>query len=234
MALSESVADSPDDIELVEDEVTQPNSPFASLNTAAAFLAVCQSPQVTTALSKLHSCHDLPSGCIMLSLPMTAQFCGIAMTTELQTAASAQARWNTASQLDWTVAAMFALYQRAKLCEQELDSITLLSILWILGNMLQTLAFAGDVHFPAVACAVAMQATLFTSCRLDCGWHFYCGWICSLLLSPVPGCKNLTLQRLLLLLLLLQKAVYDESNCNNSACCQDVPNADLFILACTP
>lgn len=159
MALSESVADSPDDIEVLEDEVTQPNSPFVSLNTAAAFLAVCQSPQVTTALSKLHSCHDLPSGCIMLPLPMTVQVCSIAMATELQTAASAQARWNIASQLDWTVAAMFALYQRAKLCEQELDSIMLLSILWILGNMLQVLAFAGDVHFLVDAYTVVMQAT---------------------------------------------------------------------------
>ena len=134
MTLSESVADSPDDIELLEDEVTQSNSPFAKHSTPSAFLAACKSPQVTTALSKLHSSNDLPGGCAMLSLPMAAQYCGIAMTRELSTAASAQAIWNTASQVDWTVAAMFALCQRAKLCEQELDATVLLSILWILGE----------------------------------------------------------------------------------------------------
>ena len=135
MALSESVADSPDDIELLEDEVTQSNSPFAKHSTSSAFLAICKSPQVTTALSKLLSSNDLPGGCAMLPLPMAAQYCGIAMTHELSTAASAQAIWNTASQLDWTVAAMFALCQRAKLCEQELDATVVLSILWILGEL---------------------------------------------------------------------------------------------------
>lgn len=138
MALSESVADSPDDIELLEDEVMQTNSPFAKHSTATAFLAVCQSPQVITALSKLHACKDLPSGCIMLPLPTSAQHCGIAMASELSSAASAQASWNTASQLAWTIAAMFALCQRAKLCEQELDAMMLLSILWILGKQLQS------------------------------------------------------------------------------------------------
>lgn len=139
MALSESVADSPDDmIELLEDEVTQPDSPFAKQNAAAALLAVCQSPLVINALSKLHACKELPSGCVMLPLPLAAQHCGIAMARELSSAASAQARWQTASQLDWTIAAMFALSQRAKLCEQELDAVMLLSILWILGNRLHT------------------------------------------------------------------------------------------------
>lgn len=135
LALSESVADSPDDIELLVDEVTQSNSPFAQHSMSSAFLAICKSPQVTTALSKLLSSNDLPGGCAMLPLPMAAQYCGIAMTHELSTAASAQTIWNTASQLDWTVAAMFALCQRAKLCEQELDATVVLSILWILGEL---------------------------------------------------------------------------------------------------
>lgn len=134
MALSESVADSPDDADLLIGEVTQATSPASYHSTVSNFLAVCKHPLLITALSKLHSCYDLPCGATMLPLPALAQTCPFSMQAELATAASAQARWSAASQLEWTVAALYALLQRAKLCQQELDTVTLLSILWILGE----------------------------------------------------------------------------------------------------
>ncbi|KAL0053167.1 hypothetical protein WJX82_001824 [Trebouxia sp. C0006] len=54
------------------------------------------------------------------------------MSTELLTAGSLVQQWSKASQLEWTLAGMFALSLRAGLDPMDLDTTMLLSLLWIL------------------------------------------------------------------------------------------------------
>ena len=129
--LAESVADSPDDHEALEDVATSPNSPSPGVLTA--FLALCQSPQVITALSKLQATHQLPCPTTLSVLPLDVQNCPVSMSRELSTAGSLVQDWSKASQLEWTLAGMFALCLRANLDVLDLDCIMLLSLLWILG-----------------------------------------------------------------------------------------------------
>lgn len=131
---AESVADSPDDNEGLEDIATSPCSPIPGVLTA--FLALCQSPQVTTALSKLYATHQLPCPTTLSVLPLDIQNCSLSMSRELATAGSLVQEWSKASQLEWTLAGMFALCLRAKLDVLDLDCIMLLSLLWILGMYL--------------------------------------------------------------------------------------------------
>ena len=56
------------------------------------------------------------------------------MITELMTARSLVQEWSNASQLEWTLAGMFALCLRANLDPLDLDAVMLLSLLWILGD----------------------------------------------------------------------------------------------------
>lgn len=128
---TESVADSPDDNEALDDITTSPKSPIPGVLTA--FLALCQSPQVITALSKLQATHQLPCPTTLSVLPLDIQYCPVSMSKELSTAGSLVQEWSKASQLEWTVAGMFALCLRAKLDVMDLDCIMLLSLLWILG-----------------------------------------------------------------------------------------------------
>jgi len=67
-------------------------------------------------------------------LPMDVQQCPEAMSTELLTAGSLVQQWSKASQLEWTLAGMFALSLRAGLDPMDMDTTMLLSLLWILGE----------------------------------------------------------------------------------------------------
>lgn len=134
--LTESVADSPDDNEALEDIATSPNSPIPGV--LSAFLALCQAPQVITALSKLQATHQLPCPTTISVLPLDVQNCPVSMSRELSTAGSLVQEWSKASQLEWTLAGMFALCQRASLDVLDLDCILLLSLLWILGTSAST------------------------------------------------------------------------------------------------
>lgn len=138
--LAESVADSPDDHEGLEDIATSPCTPIPGVLTA--FLALCQSPQITTALSKLQATHHLPCPTTLSVLPSDIQNCSLSMSRELATAGSLVQEWSKASQLEWNLAGMFGLCLRAKLDVLDLDCIMLLSLLWILGMCLIIIAFA--------------------------------------------------------------------------------------------
>ena len=129
--LSESVADSPDDNGIFEEIISSPSSPIPGV--LMAFLAVCQSPQVITALSKLQASHQLPCPTTFSVLPLSTQQCSVAMSTELMTASSMVQLWSKASQMEWTLAGMFALCLRAGLDPLDMDATMLLSLLWILG-----------------------------------------------------------------------------------------------------
>ena len=134
--LTESVADSPDDYEALEDIATSPNSPIPGV--LSAFLALCQSPQVITALSRLQATHQLPCPTTLSVLPLNVQNCPVSMSRELSTTGSLVQEWSKASQLEWTLAGMFALCQRANLDVLDLDCILLLGLLWILGTSAST------------------------------------------------------------------------------------------------
>lgn len=136
--LAESVADSPDDNERLEDIATSPCTPTHGV--LAAFLALCQSPQITTALSKLQATHQLPCPTTLSVLPSNIQNCSLSMSRELATAGTLVQEWSKASQLEWTLAGMFGLCLRANLDILDLDCIMLLSLLWILGMCLTTVA----------------------------------------------------------------------------------------------
>ena len=138
--LTESVADSPDDNEILDDIASSPSHPIPGV--LAAFLALCQAPQVTTALSKLQATHQLPCPTTLSVLPLDMQHCPVAMSTELLTAGTLVQGWSKASQLEWTLAGMFALCLRADLDPLDLDCIMLLSLLWILGKTLLFSCFA--------------------------------------------------------------------------------------------
>ena len=129
--VTESVADSPDDNEALEDIATSPNNTMPGM--LMAFLALCQSPQIITALSKLQATHQLPCPTTLAVLPVEVQNCPVSMSRELSTASSLVQEWSKASQLEWTLAGMFALCLRANLDVLDLDCIMLLSLLWILG-----------------------------------------------------------------------------------------------------
>ena len=132
--LVESVADSPDDNEILDDDIaTSPSNPVPGV--LAAFLALCQAPQITTALSKLQAIQQLPCPTSFSLLPSATQRCPVAMSTEFLTAGSLAQEWSKASQLEWTLAGMFALCQRAELDPLELDCIMVLCLLWILGEL---------------------------------------------------------------------------------------------------
>ena len=129
--LTESVADSPDDLDIME-EITSPSTPAPGV--LKAFLALCQSPQVLTALSKLQASHLLPCPTTFSVLPLEVQQCPEAMSSELLAAGSMVQQWSKASQLEWTLAGMFALNLRAGLDPLDMDPTMLLSLLWILGR----------------------------------------------------------------------------------------------------
>ena len=131
--LTESVADSPDGSETLEDIASSPSHPIPGV--LSAFLALCQAPQVTTALSKLQATHQLPCPTTLSVLPLDMQHCSMAMSTELFTAGTLVQGWSKASQLEWTLAGMFALCLRAELDPPDLDCIMLLSLLWLLGEI---------------------------------------------------------------------------------------------------
>ena len=130
--LTESVADSPDDNDIVDEIMSSPSTPIHG--GLMAFLALCQSPQVSTALSKLQASHLLPCPTTLSVVPLSVQLCPVAMSTELLTAGSLLQQWCKASQLEWTLAGMFELSLRAGLDPMDLDSTMLLSLLWILGD----------------------------------------------------------------------------------------------------
>ena len=130
--LSESVADSPDDNDIMGEIMSSPSSPISGV--LMAFLAQSQSTQVITALSKLQASHLLPCPSTFSVLPMDVQQCPEAMSTELLTAGSLVQQWSKASQLEWTLAGMFALSLRAGLDPMDMDTTMLLSLLWILGE----------------------------------------------------------------------------------------------------
>ena len=130
--LTESVADSPDDNDIMDEIMSSPSTPISGI--LMAFLALCQSPQVITALSKLQASHLLPCPSTFSVLPLSMQLCPGAMSTELLTAGSLVQQWSKASQLEWTLAGMFALSLRAGLDPMDLDTTMLLSLLWILGE----------------------------------------------------------------------------------------------------
>ena len=130
--LTESVADSPDDNDITDEIMSSPSTPISGI--LMAFLALCQSPQVITALSKLQASHLLPCPSTFSVLPLSVQLCPEAMSTELLTAGSLVQQWSKASQLEWTLAGMFALSLRAGLDPMDLDTTMLLSLLWILGE----------------------------------------------------------------------------------------------------
>ena len=161
--LTESVADSPDDNEVLEDIATSPTSPTPGALTA--FLALCQSAQVTTALSKLQATHQLPCPTTLSVLPLDVQNCPLSMSRELATAGSLVQEWSKASQLEWTLAGMFALCLRASLDVLDLDCITLLSLLWILGKSCSLLAPVALCLKQLVAYAwCSQQATSIRAC----------------------------------------------------------------------
>lgn len=130
--LSESVADSPDDNNIIEEITSSTSSPLPGV--LMAFLALCQSPQVITALSKLQASHHLPCPTSFSALPLDIQQCPVAMSTELLTAGSVLQQWSSFCQLEWTLSGMFALCLRADLDPLDLDATMLLSLLWILGK----------------------------------------------------------------------------------------------------
>ncbi len=130
--LTESVADSPNDNDIMDEIMSSPSTPISGV--LMAFLALCQSPQVITALSKLQASHLLPCPSTFSVLPLSVQLCPEALSTELLTAGSLVQQWSKASQLEWTLAGMFALSQRAGLDPMDLDTTRLLSLLWILGE----------------------------------------------------------------------------------------------------
>ena len=130
--LTESVADSPDDTDIMDEIMSSPSTPISGV--LMAFLALCQCPQVITALSKLQASHHLPCPSTFSVLPLSVQLCPEAMSTELLTAGSLVQQWSKASQLEWTLAGMFALSLRAGLDPMDLDTTMLLSLLWILGE----------------------------------------------------------------------------------------------------
>ena len=162
--LAESVADSPDDN---EDIATSPNSPIPGVLTA--FLALCQSPQVITALSKLQATHQLPCPTTLSVLPLDIQNCPVSMSRELSTAGSLVQEWSQASQLEWTLAAMFALCLRANLDVLDLDCILLLSLLWILGmspcTALHQSACFEQLVPGAISKQLPVQRSVTTTCR---------------------------------------------------------------------
>ena len=153
--LTESVADSPDDNEALEDIATTPNSPIPGVLTA--FLALCQSPQVITALSKLQATHQLPCPTTLSVLPLSVQNCPVSMSKELSTAGSLVQEWSKASQLEWTLAGMFALCLKANLDVLDLDCIMLLSLLWILG--MRACATAPDLLVLNDCCLMQMASS---------------------------------------------------------------------------
>jgi len=130
--LTESVADSPDDNDIMDEIMSSPSTPISGV--LMAFLALCQSPHVITALSKLQASHLLPCPSTFSVLPLSIQLCPEALSTELLTAGSLVQQWSKASQLEWTLAGIFALSQRAGLDPMDLDTTMLLSALWILGE----------------------------------------------------------------------------------------------------
>ena len=156
--LAESVADSPDDSEGLQDIATSPCSPIPGVLTA--FLVLCQSPQITTALSKLQATHQLPCPTTLSVLPLDIQNCSVSMAEELATAGSLVQEWSKASQLEWTLAGMFALCLRAKLDVLDLDCIMLLSLLWILGMHLYNGCLCCACVTPLMCSALLQTASL--------------------------------------------------------------------------